>query len=317
MCQIILRKISIYNARARFYLQKTRQYGINYKIFHHYPSRRTNKLDVSYDILKKHANSIRKNILKAVYTANSGHPGGSLSSADIISTLYFKHLKHDPKNPWNEIRDRMIFSKGHASPLLYSALAEAGYIENKELETFRKLHSRLQGHPVYHKCPGVEANGGPLGQGFSFSVGMALGLRLSKNPSRVYVLIGDGEMQEGLVWEAAMAAGHYKLSNMCCILDYNGLQIDGEVEKIMRVSPVADKFRAFNFNVLEIDGHDYAQIDSAFAFAKAKTDMPTIIVARTIKGKGVSFMENNYTWHGKAPDKNQYEQAIAELEKLD
>jgi len=274
-------------------------------------------LNNNFDALKKHASSIRKNILKAVYTANSGHPGGSLSSADIMSVLYFNHLKHDPKNPWAEGRDRVIFSKGHASPLLYSVLAETGYIEASELDGFRKLHSRLQGHPVYHKCPGVEATGGPLGQGFSFSIGMALGLRLAKSGSRVYTLLGDGECQEGLVWEAAMAAGHYKLSNLCAILDYNGLQIDGDVEKIMGIAPIADKFRAFNFNVLEIDGHDYAQIDSAFGFAKAKTCKPTMIIAHTVKGKGVSFMENNYTWHGKAPNKEQYEQAIAELEKAE
>ncbi|HOT76844.1 MAG TPA: transketolase [Candidatus Wallbacteria bacterium] len=270
-----------------------------------------------FDALKKHANSIRKNILRAVYAANSGHPGGSLSSADIMSVLYFNHLKHDPKNPWTEDRDRVIFSKGHASPLLYSVLAETGYIESGELDGFRKLHSRLQGHPVYHKCPGVEATGGPLGQGFSFSIGMALGLRLAKSASRVYTLLGDGECQEGLVWEAAMAAGHYKLSNLCAILDYNGLQIDGDVEKIMGIAPIADKFRAFNFNVLEIDGHDYAQIDSAFGLAKSITCKPTMIIAHTVKGKGVSFMENNYTWHGKAPNKEQYEQAIAELEKAE
>ncbi|HNY10471.1 MAG TPA: transketolase [Candidatus Wallbacteria bacterium] len=270
-----------------------------------------------YTELKKHAKSIRKNILKAIYSANSGHPGGSLSSADIMSVLYFKHLNHDPKNPWKEDRDRVIFSKGHASALLYSTLAECGYIEPAEIETFRKLHSRLQGHPVYHKIPGIEATGGPLGQGFSFGIGVGLAARLSKLDYKTYILIGDGEMQEGLVWEAAMAAGHYKLSNICCILDYNGLQIDGDVEKIMRVSPVADKFRAFNFNVMEIDGHDYAQIDTAFAHARTKNDKPTIIIAKTIKGKGVSFMENDYTWHGKAPNKEQYERAISDIEKME
>jgi transketolase len=274
-------------------------------------------LNNNFDALKKRANSIRKNILRAVFGANSGHPGGSLSSADIMSVLYFNHLKHDPKDPWNENRDRVIFSKGHASPLLYSVLAEAGFIESGELDTFRRLHSKLQGHPVYHKCPGVEATGGPLGQGFSFSIGMALGLKLSKSDSRIYTLLGDGECQEGLVWEAAMAAGHYKLDNLCAILDYNGLQIDGEVEKIMGVAPIADKFRAFNFNVIEIDGHDYQSIDSAFGLAGAKKGKPTMIVAHTVKGKGVSFMENNYTWHGKAPNKEQYEQAIAELEKAE
>ncbi len=270
-----------------------------------------------YTEIKKHARSIRKNILKAIYSANSGHPGGSLSAADLMSVLYFKHLNHDVKNPWKEDRDRVIFSKGHASPLLYSTLAECGYIEPTELETFRKLHSRLQGHPVYHKIPGIEATGGPLGQGFSFAIGVGLAAKLSKLDFKIYVLIGDGEMQEGLIWEAAMAAGHYKLSNICCILDYNGLQIDGDVEKIMRVSPVADKFRAFNFNVLEINGHDYAQIDTAFAHARTKNDKPTIIVAKTIKGKGVTYMENDYTWHGKAPNKEQYEQAIADIEKGD
>ncbi|EKD68578.1 MAG: hypothetical protein ACD_47C00542G0001 [uncultured bacterium] len=271
----------------------------------------------NFDALKKRANSIRKNILRAVFGANSGHPGGSLSSADIMSVLYFNHLKHDPKDPWNENRDRVIFSKGHASPLLYSVLAETGYIDAAELDTFRRLHSKLQGHPVYHKCPGVEATGGPLGQGFSFSIGMALGLKLSKSASRIYTLLGDGECQEGLVWEAAMSAGHYKLDNLCVILDYNGLQIDGEVEKIMGVAPIADKFRAFNFNVIEIDGHDYQSIDSAFGLAGAKKGKPTMVVAHTVKGKGVSFMENNYTWHGKAPNKEQYEQAIAELEKAE
>ncbi len=271
----------------------------------------------NFDALKKRASSIRKNILRAVFGANSGHPGGSLSSADIMSVLYFNHLKHDPKDPWNENRDRVIFSKGHASPLLYSVLAEAGYIDTAELDSFRKLHSKLQGHPVYRKCPGVEATGGPLGQGFSFSIGMALGLKLSKSASRIYTLLGDGECQEGLVWEAAMAAGHYKLDNLCAILDYNGLQIDGEVEKIMGIAPIADKFRAFNFNVVEIDGHDYQAIDSAFGLACAKKGKPTMIIAHTVKGKGVSFMENNYTWHGKAPNKEQYEQAIAELEKAE
>lgn len=274
-------------------------------------------MEKNYDALKAHAKSIRKGIINAVFSANSGHPGGSLSAADIMSVLYFKHLNHDPKSPWKDDRDRVVFSKGHASPLLYSTLAESGYIEKDELTTFRKLHSRLQGHPVYHKVPGVEATGGPLGQGFSFGVGLALSCRVTKKNYRVYVLLGDGELQEGLVWEAAMSAGHYRLSNLCCILDYNGLQIDGDVEKIMGVAPVADKFRAFNFNVLEIDGHDYAQIDAAFERARAGNDRPTVIIARTVKGRGVSFMENDYTWHGKAPNKEQAEKALADIDAME
>ena len=273
-------------------------------------------MSLKHDELKVHAKSIRKNIVKMIYEANSGHPGGSLSAADLITSLYFNHLKHDPRMPEMENRDRVIFSKGHASPLLYATLAECGYIKQDELQTFRKINSRLQGHPVYHKVEGVEATGGPLGQGFSFGVGVALASRVNKIDYRVYVLLGDGELQEGLVWEAAMAAGHYKLSNMCCMLDYNGLQIDGSVEKVMGVSPVADKFRAFNFNVIEIDGHDYNQIDAAFRLAKAKTDKPTIIIAHTVKGKGVSFMENYYTWHGKAPNKEQTEKALSDIDKM-
>ncbi|MBN6186937.1 transketolase [Aneurinibacillus sp. BA2021] len=263
--------------------------------------------------LAQHANNMRQEIVKMVAAANSGHPGGSLSAADILAVLYFHEMNvgadkvHDPN------RDRFVLSKGHASPVLYAALAEKGYLPKEELATFRKINSRLQGHPSKKTLPGVEQSTGSLGQGLSAANGMALAGRLDKRDYRVYALLGDGEIQEGMVWEAAMAAGHYKLDNLVAILDYNHLQIDGNVEDIMNVGPVADKFRAFNWHVIEIDGHNLEEIIAALEEAKAVKGQPTFIVAHTVKGKGVSFMENACGWHGTAPNAEQLEQALTEL----
>ncbi len=263
------------------------------------------------------ASRIRIDIIKAVHKAGSGHPGGSLSAADIVTALYFKVMNIDPENPRMEGRDKFILSKGHAGPVQYAALAERGYYEVEEMMSLRKLGSRFQGHPNRDKVPGIEMSTGSLGQGFSVSVGMALAGKLDekdgKKSGRIYTLLGDGELQEGLVWEAAMSAAHYKLDNLCVIVDWNGLQIDGKNEEVMTVAPVDEKFKAFGFNVLVIDGHDFGQIFDAFDQAKACKGKPTAIIAKTNKGRGVSFMQDNPGWHGKAPKEDEAKQAVAEL----
>jgi len=264
--------------------------------------------------LKRIAWTIRKDIVDMTTAARSGHPGGSLSAADIMSCLYFHEMKHDPKNPGWEDRDRFVLSKGHASPALYGTLAAAGYLPREELKSFRRLGSRLQGHPERIALPGVEVSTGSLGQGLSVAHGMALGLRLLGKASRVYCLVGDGEVQEGQVWEAVMSAGHFKTANLCAVIDHNHLQIDGRVEAIKLDPPLPDKFAAFGWNVISIDGHDYDAILEAFGEARRCGDRPTAVVAETVKGKGVSFMEDNVDFHGKAADDEEYRKAMAELD---
>lgn len=264
--------------------------------------------------LQEKAKIIRRHIITMVGAAGSGHPGGSLSAADIVTYLYFKELKIDPENPQWPDRDRFVLSKGHGAPVLYAALAERGFFPVAELVNLRKIGSPLQGHPDMRRVPGVEMSTGSLGTGFSTALGMALGTRLDQRKSRIYVLLGDGEVQEGQVWEAAMAAAHYKLDNLTAILDYNGLQIDGAVSEVMSVEPLADKWRAFGWEVLETDGHDFIGISEAIEQAKKIKGRPTIIIAKTIKGKGVSFMENEADWHGSAPNQEQVEQALKELQ---
>lgn len=259
------------------------------------------------------ASRVRQDIIRQVYAAKSGHPGGSLSAADIMTALYFSEMRIDPEQPGLPGRDRFVLSKGHAAPALYAALAERGYFDPAELTTLRKAGSRLQGHPSKKLLPGVEMSTGSLGQGISAAVGMALANRLDGSAARVYTLLGDGELQEGMVWEAAMAAGHYKLDNLCAVVDHNGLQIDGRNEDVMNVMPIAEKFAVFGWNVLEIDGHDFDQILDAFEMARQCKGMPTAIVAETVKGKGVSFMEGQAGWHGKAPNEEQARQAMKEL----
>ena len=273
------------------------------------------KMEEVMDIksLEKTAAEIRCGIIKAIHTAGSGHPGGSLSAADIVTALYFDEMNVDPKDPKMKGRDKFILSKGHAGPVQYSALAVKGYYPMEDFMTLRKLGSKFQGHPDMHKVPGIEMSTGSLGQGISAAGGMALANKLDNDPGRIYVLLGDGEIQEGIVWEALMSAAHYKLDNMVAILDHNGLQIDGKNEDVMTVAPVVEKFQAFGWNVIQIDGHDFKQILDAFKQARACKGRPTMIVAETIKGKGVSFMENNAGWHGKAPDEEQTKQALAEL----
>lgn len=257
---------------------------------------------------------VREGILTATYSAASGHPGGSLSAADMYTYLYFKELNIDPANPDDPERDRFVLSKGHTSPGYYSALANRGFFPVEDLKTFRKLGSYLQGHPCMNEIPGVDMSSGSLGQGLSAACGMALSGKLRGKDYRVYSLLGDGEIQEGQIWEAAMFAGAKGLTNLCVIVDNNNLQIDGTVEEVCNVYPIDKKFEAFNFNVINIDGHDFDQIEAAFANAKACTDKPTAIVMKTIKGKGVSFMEDKASWHGTAPNEEQYNQAIGELE---
>jgi len=267
----------------------------------------------SLEFLKDKAKTIRRHIIRMTGAAGSGHPGGSLSAADIVTYLYFQELKVDPNNPgWPE-RDRFILSKGHAAPVLYAALAEKGFFPVEDLITLRKINSPLQGHPDMKRVKGVEMSTGSLGTGFSTAVGMALAARMDKKDYRIFVMLGDGEIQEGQVWEAAMAAAHYKLDNMIAILDYNGLQIDGPVSEVLSPEPLPDKWRAFGWEVLEIDGHDFNAIEKAIAEAKSIKGKPTMIIAKTIKGKGVSFMENEAGWHGSAPNQEQVEKALAEL----
>lgn len=266
-----------------------------------------------YDELKAKALRIRRNVVNMIYLASSGHPGGALSITDILTALYFTEMNIDPLNPKDENRDRFVLSKGHASAALYATLAERGFIKNEDLLGFRKLDSNLQGHPDMNKMPGVDMTTGSLGQGLSAANGMALAGKLDNKNYRVYCVLGDGEIEEGQVWEAAMSASHYKLDNLCVIVDNNNLQIDGTVDKVMSPYPIVDKFESFGFNVIQIDGHDYNQIIEAFEDAKKVTGKPTAIIAKTIKGKGVSYMENQASWHGKAPNEQELAQAMQEL----
>ena len=266
--------------------------------------------------LKKIANNVRKGIVTSVHSAKAGHPGGSLS-ADIFTYLYFEEMNIDPKNPKMENRDRFVLSKGHTAPGLYSALANRGYFPVEELTTLRKLGSRLQGHPCMQDTPGVDMSSGSLGQGISAAAGMALSAKLDNRDFRVYTLLGDGEIQEGQVWEASMFAGFRKLDNLVVIVDNNGLQIDGPVDQVCSPYPIDKKFEAFNFHVINIDAHDFDQIRAAFKEARETKGMPTAIIAHSVKGKGVSFMENNVSWHGTAPNDEQYAVAMADLEKID
>jgi transketolase len=263
--------------------------------------------------LKETARTLRQDIIEMLAESNSGHPGGSLSAVEILTALYFSEMNVNSDNPHQEDRDRFVLSKGHAAPVLYAALAEKGYFEKRHLKTLRKLGSILQGHPNMNDTPGVDMSTGSLGQGFSAANGMALAGKLDNKNYRVFVLLGDGELEEGQVWEAAMTSAHYKLDNLTAFVDHNGLQIDGPVEKVMNPEPVADKFAAFGWNVISIDGHSFEEIFKAIDEAKAFKGKPTMIVANTVKGKGVSFMENQAGWHGTAPNKEQRDQAIKEL----
>ena len=265
--------------------------------------------------LQKMAVEVRKNLLIGLHAAKAGHPGGSLSAADIFTYLYFEEMNVDPKNPKWEDRDRFVLSKGHTAPGLYATLALKGFFPVEEMTTLRKLGSRLQGHPCVQYTPGIDMSSGSLGQGISAAVGMALSAKMDGKEYRTYTLLGDGEIQEGQVWEAAMFAGHRKLDNLCVIVDNNNLQIDGAIDTVCSPYPIDKKFEAFNFHVINIDGNDFDQIDAAFKEAKATKGMPTAIICKTIKGKGVSFMENQAGWHGMAPNDEQFAQAMEELEK--
>lgn len=259
------------------------------------------------EMLKKTATEVRKDILLQIYNAKAGHPGGALSCADILVAIYYNLINEG---------DKVVLSKGHASAALYAVLAEKGFFEKEELKTFRKINSRLQGHPSLNKAPGIDAPSGSLGQGLSISNGIALSFKMDKKENNVYAILGDGEIEEGQIWEAAMTANHYKLNNLIVFLDYNKLQIDGSNDEVMTIAPVKEKFSAFGFNTFEIDGHDFNQIINVVNEAKKiskENNKPNIIIANTIKGKGVSFMENNVSWHGKAPNEEEYEMAIKEL----
>jgi transketolase len=263
---------------------------------------------------------VRMGIIEATYNAKSGHPGGSLGLADTITYLYMRHMNIDPSNPDNPQRDRFVLSKGHNAPALYAILAQRGFFPEQELKKLRKIDGKLQGHPVMGSVPGIDFSTGSLGQGFSAACGMALSGKSGKSGKsdyKVYTVLGDGEIQEGQVWEAAMFAAHYKLDNLVAVIDNNGLQIDGKVDDVMRVSPIDDKFKAFGWNVICIDGHDFAQIEQAFTngLNNSQPGKPTVIIQKSVKGKGVSFMENKASWHGVAPNKEQYETAMAELQK--
>ena len=263
--------------------------------------------------LKTIANEVRKDIIEEVYQAQSGHPGGALSIADILTVLYFQQMNIDPKKPEDENRDRLVLSKGHATPALYAVLAEKGYFPKEDLKSFRKLGSYLQGHPDKKHIPGVDMSTGSLGQGLSAANGMAMISKLDKKGIRVYCIVGDGEIEEGQIWEAAMTSAHYKLDNLCLIIDDNGLQIDGTTKQVMNSDPIDEKLKSFGFHVITIDGHNYEQIINAFQSAKEYKGKPTAIVAKTVKGKGISFMENQVGWHGKAPSEEEYKQALSEL----
>lgn len=266
--------------------------------------------------LMKIANEVRKGAVTAVYNAKSGHPGGSLSAADIYTYLFFEEMNIDPKEPKKKDRDRFVLSKGHTAPGYYAALALKGFFPVEDLVTLRKVGSYLQGHPDMKHIPGVDMSSGSLGQGVSAAVGMALSAKLSNEDYRVYTLLGDGEIQEGQVWEAAMLAGHRKLDNLVVIVDNNGLQIDGEIDAVCSPYPIDKKFEAFNFHVINVDGHDFDALDAAFKEARETKGQPTAIIAKTIKGKNVSFMENQASWHGSAPNAEQYAVAMEDLEKV-
>lgn len=266
--------------------------------------------------LKKMANKVRKGIIEGVHAAKAGHPGGSLSAADVFTYLYFQEMNIDPENPKDPDRDRFVLSKGHTAPGLYSALANRGYFPVEDLKTLRHIGSHLQGHPCIAHTPGIDMSSGSLGQGISAAVGMALAAKMQKKDYRVYTLLGDGEIQEGQVWEAAMFAGHRKLDNLVVIVDNNGLQIDGNIEDVCSPYPIDKKFEAFNFNVINVaDGNDMEQLAAAFEKARQVKGMPTAIIMKTVKGKGVSYMENQASWHGAAPNDEQYEIAMKDLEK--
>ena len=265
--------------------------------------------------LQKMAVEVRKNLLIGLHAAKAGHPGGSLSAADVFTYLYFEEMNVDPKNPQWADRDRFVLSKGHTAPGLYATLALKGYFPVEEMVTLRKLGSKLQGHPCIQYTPGIDMSSGSLGQGISAAVGMAISAKMDGKEYRTYTLLGDGELQEGQVWEAAMMAGHRKLDNLCVIVDNNNLQIDGEIDTVCSPYPIDKKFEAFNFHVINIDGNDFDQIDAAFKEARATKGMPTAIIMKTVKGKGVSFMENQAGWHGMAPNDEQFAQAMEELEK--
>lgn len=265
--------------------------------------------------LQKTANEIRKGIVTAVHSAKAGHPGGSLSATELFTYLYFEEMNIDPKEPKKADRDRFVLSKGHTAPGLYSTLAHRGYFPVEDLKTLRHIGSYLQGHPDMKHIPGVDMSSGSLGQGISAAVGMALGAKMDKKDFRVYTLLGDGEIEEGQVWEASMFAGHRKLDNLCVIIDNNGLQIDGKVEEVCSPYPIDKKFEAFNFHVINVDAHDFEALRAAFKEARGTKGMPTAIIAHSLKGKGVSFMEGSCGWHGKAPNDEEYAIAMADLEK--
>lgn len=267
--------------------------------------------------LKKIANEVRRGAVTAVYSAQAGHPGGSLSAADIDTFLFFEEMNVDPENPKNPDRDRFVLSKGHTAPALYSVMAQKGYFPVEELKTFRHLGARLQGHPSMQYLPGLDMSSGSLGQGISAACGMALAGKIDQKDYRVYTLLGDGELEEGQVWEAAMFAGAKKLDNLVVIVDNNNLQIDGNIEDVNNPKPIDKKFEAFNFHVICINGHDFDEIRAAFAEARNTKGMPTAIIASTVKGKGISYMENNAGWHGKAPNDAQYAQAMEELDAIE
>ena len=265
------------------------------------------------EALKKIAKEVRKGIIEEVYNAKSGHPGGSLSCADILTVLYFNQMNIDDKKPDDENRDRLVLSKGHASPALYSVLAQKGYFDKEKLQTFRKIGSNLQGHPDMKKIPGVDMTTGSLGQGLSVAVGMAIASKMNKAGCKIYCIVGDGEIEEGQIWEATMAASKNELDNLCVIVDNNNLQIDGEIDKVGGMNNITEKFLSFGFNVINIDGHNIDSIIDAFTTARQTKGKPTIIIAKTIKGKGISFMENKASWHGKAPSEEEYNMAMSEL----
>ncbi len=267
--------------------------------------------------LAKAANQVRKGILEEVYSAQSGHPGGSLSIADVMTYLYQEELRVDTNNPKWEDRDRLVLSKGHVCPALYAALAQKGFFPWEELKTFRQVGSRLQGHPDLNKAPGVDFTAGSLGQGVSAAAGIALAGKIAGKNYRVYAILGDGELQEGEVWESAMFSAHYKLDNLCYIIDNNGLQIDGNIQDVCSPYPIDKKFEAFGFEVIVIDGHDFDQIEAAVEKAKTVTGKPVAIIAKTVKGKGVSFMEGKASWHGSAPNEEQYKTAMDDLAKIE
>ena len=266
--------------------------------------------------LQRKANNLRISIIEEVYNAKCGHPGGSLSIADIITYLYFEELRIDPKNPKDPKRDRFVLSKGHTAPALYAVLAERGYFPTEDIKTLRKTASYLQGHPDMKGTPGVDMTTGSLGLGFSAACGMALSGKISNDDYRVYTILGDGETEEGQVWEAAMFAGHYNLDNLVAIVDWNGLQIDGPIAEVMNPTPHDEKFKAFGWHVISIDAHNFDEIEAALAEAKTVKGKPTVIIAKSIKGKGVSYMENACEWHGQAPKEDLYKVAVADLEKI-